>query len=70
MAGNLASAARIRSTRRELMRKLPEAGSQLIREFKKKDGALVAFRVAGLTPGDDPFERHPAGAETGMHVHH
>ena len=52
------------------MRKLPEAGSQLIREFKKKDGALVAFGVAGLTPGDDSFERHPAEPQTGMHVHH
>ena len=52
------------------MRKLPEAGSQLIREFKKKDGALVALRVARLAPGDDSFERHPAEPETRMHVHH
>ena len=52
------------------MRKLPEAGSQLIREFKKKDGAFVALRVAGLAPGDDSFERHPAEPKTGMHVHH
>jgi hypothetical protein len=52
------------------MRKLPEAGSQLIREFKKENGAFVAFRVAGLAPDDDSFERHSAEPQSGMHMHH
>lgn len=52
------------------MRKLPEAGSQLIREFKKKNGTFVTFGIAGLAPGDDALEGHSARSQAGMHMHH
>ena len=56
------------AVRRHQMRKLPEAGSQLIREFEKEEGAFVAVAAVRLAPDDDAFERHPAQAQPRVHV--
>jgi len=50
------------------MRKLPEAGSQLIREFEKKERAFVAFARGRLAPDDDAFDRDAAQAQARVHV--
>ena len=56
--------------RGELMRKLPEALSQLIREFRKKKGGLVAVIAAtGLAPHDNAFDGDSLRAEPWMLVH-
>ena len=52
------------------MRKLPEALSQLIREFREQKGGLVAVIAATwLAPDDDAFHSDSLRAEPRVLVH-